>query len=277
MWLRIEMDSFEQAVLVLRGQNRLSGHSILWTLLKRSRIEAGVIGGIALERGQCVIGYKELGTQTHTSTQTARTIIKGFERAGILTTKATPEGTKVTIRNYDDLAIDFKQNQHANQHQGNTPLTREQHASNTQVTTNTVGTKGTVVTQGTEEQSGSGFPCADILQKIQVHIGYTPPFLPSRDLKNWKRVIEIAQGNGQIVLEALNNYSALKACREANGAWPFVLKVLENSVTEQMEVTKTISDRSKKRKEKGQEWKKTLEPDYGKDPNNARRGIQWNQ
>lgn len=87
--------------------------------------------GVLIERGQLLMGYKELSKETGLSIQQTRTVINTLKSTGEITTKATNKGTIVTIEKYEywqDLYVEPTS-------ETTSELTTQQQPSNNPVTT----------------------------------------------------------------------------------------------------------------------------------------------
>lgn len=99
----------------------------LWTYLlfcanfdDRKRMVGGTI--TTVERGDVLTSLARIAKDTHLTVQNVRTLLRHFERDGMIAQKSTRKSTHLSICNYDS----YQDSQHTNQHTPNTRLTYDQ-------------------------------------------------------------------------------------------------------------------------------------------------------
>lgn len=82
--------------------------------------------GILIQRGQMIVGRKQLSETWKLSEQNVRTILKNLEKDGFLTTQTSNLGTIVTVLNYDIYQADDGDCSNESQPELNQPITNGQ-------------------------------------------------------------------------------------------------------------------------------------------------------
>jgi hypothetical protein len=104
-------------------------HFFIYLLLKATDKE-GYFKGVAIQRGDVIIGRKQAAEDTGLSEQTIRTCITRLKSTNEITSKSTNKFSIITLVNYSDYQnIKVKPNQQINQ-QSNQQLTNNQPTTN---------------------------------------------------------------------------------------------------------------------------------------------------
>lgn len=101
--------------------------AVFLELICRANYKDTVLDGEVLQRGQCVMGYRELAKALGLSLQNVRTSIDRLKSTLDITLNSTRKGTIVTICKYNEYQCNPDNGQHTEQHSG-------QQTGNTRVT-----------------------------------------------------------------------------------------------------------------------------------------------